>query len=343
MSLIRGASIYSFATTRRFVMRNFVFVKDSDTDRNDAEDDSPTCSFRTENCHREIIDLRRLLRDKTCKHEIFCSFEVVSRRKPDISYQRLLAEMDKYSPLFYALTWHNEEVFANKNYLPLEVLENFPSNTLLHLAANGLRRDEIVSILRRALSRGIINIFALQGDSSSKDGDFVHASDLVTFIREQFGDTFCICVAGYPQMHPKSASKELDLHYLKAKVEAGADFIITQIIFESQVFIDFVKDCREIGIQVPIIPGIFVPTNYECLELMARVCKLDIPEKIKHDLSRMRNEDKVMRKFVLELTVQIITDVIGSGTTCGFHLFTLNRLSLLAEICGHINSCKQTI
>lgn len=107
-------------------------------------------------------------------------------------------------------------------------------------------------------------------------------------------------------------------------MEAGADFIITQIIFESQVFINFVKNCREIGIQVPIILGIFVPTNYECLELMTRVCKLDIPEKIRNNLALMKNEDK-MTKFALELTTRIITDVIESGTTCGFHLFTLNR------------------
>ncbi|EFN81582.1 Methylenetetrahydrofolate reductase [Harpegnathos saltator] len=153
----------------------------------------------------------------------------------------------------------------------------------------------------------------------------MHSSDLVTFIREQFGDTFCVCVAGYPQMHPESASKQLDLHYLKAKVDAGADFIITQIILEPQVFIDFVKDCRKIGIQIPIIPGIFVPTDYESLEIMTRVCKLDVPGKIKDNLARMRNEKKLMKKFILESIIQIITDVIASGTTYGFHLFTLNR------------------
>lgn len=71
--------------------------------------------------------------------------------------------MDKYSPLFYALTWHNEGVSSDENNLPLKVLENFPNNTLLHLAAKSLRRDEVIRILKRALSHGIINIFALQG------------------------------------------------------------------------------------------------------------------------------------------------------------------------------------
>lgn len=109
------------------------------------------------------------------------------------------------------------------------------------------------------------------------------------------------------------------------QVEAGADFIITQIIFESQVFMDFVRDCREIGIRVPIIPGIFAPTSHECLERMADICKLDVPIKIKDDLARMKDDDKATRRYVIELTARIITDVIKSGTACGFHLFTLNR------------------
>lgn len=78
-------------------------------------------------------------------------------------YIRLLLDLDKYSPLFYALTWHNEGVSSNDSYLPLDLVENFPSNTLLHLAAKSLKRDEVVYILKKALAFGIINIFALQG------------------------------------------------------------------------------------------------------------------------------------------------------------------------------------
>jgi len=244
--------------------------------------------------------------------------------------------MEEYSPLFYALTWHNESASSNDGYLPLNLVENFPPNTLLHLAAKGLKRNEVICILRKALALGIVNIFALRGDSLSEDGDFEHAADLVAFIREQFGDTFCVCVAGYPQTHPESPSKELDLYYLKAKVEAGADFIITQICFESRVLIDFVRDCREIGIQIPILPGILAPASHACLEKMVDTCGLDVPVKIKDDLVRMKEDDEAARKYSIDLITRIITDVIRSGATCGFHLFTLNRLSLVAEICKRI-------
>ncbi|XP_018405068.1 PREDICTED: methylenetetrahydrofolate reductase [Cyphomyrmex costatus] len=322
-------------------MRNLIFEKDI-CEKNDADgNNNPSTSyFYTENSHKTVVDLRQLLKDKINKNEIFCSFEIVSTKKPSTFYRRLLLDMEEYSPLFYALTWHNEAASDNDSYLPLDLVENFPLNTLLHLAAKGLKRDEVVYILKKALTFGIINIFALRGDSLSENGDFEHAADLVAFIRQRFGDTFCVCVAGYPQMHPESASKEFDLHYLKAKVEAGADFIITQICFESRVLIDFVKDCREIGIQIPILPGILAPTNHGCLEKMIDICRLDVPIDIKDDLARMKDDDQAARKYSVDLITRIITDVIRSGATCGFHLFTLNRLSLIAEICKHIESVK---
>ncbi|XP_070157168.1 methylenetetrahydrofolate reductase (NADPH) [Polyergus mexicanus] len=327
-------------------MRKLMFEKNpremNNADRNESEEDTSTHSSHIENCPFQFVDLRQSIKDKISKREIFYSFEIVSVRKPKTFYQRLLMDMDKYSPLFYALTWHNKETSGSNNYLPLDLVKNFPSNTLLHLAAKGLKRDEVVRILKKALTFGIINIFALQGDANSllEDDDFKYAADLIAFIRVQFGDTFCICVAGYPQIHPKSFSKELDLHYLKAKVKAGADFIITQICFESQIFIDFVRDCRKIEIQIPILLGILAPTDYKCLEKMADICMLEIPIKIKNDLVQIKDDDQAMRKFIIDLTVRIITDVIKSGTTCGFHLFTLNRLSLVAEICRRVEFPK---
>jgi len=108
-------------------------------------------------------------------------------------------------------------------------------------------------------------------------------------------------------------------------VEAGADFIITQICFESQVLIDFVRDCRKIGIGIPILPGILPPASHACLEKITDMYGLDVPAKIKDDLARMGDDDQAARKYSVDLVARIITDVIGSGVTCGFHLFTLNR------------------
>lgn len=108
-------------------------------------------------------------------------------------------------------------------------------------------------------------------------------------------------------------------------METGADFIITQICFESQVLIDFVRDCREIGIRVPILPGLLAPTSHACLEKMMDMCGLDVPVEIKNDLARMKDDDRAAREYSVDLITRIITDVIESGAACGFHLFTLNR------------------
>lgn len=108
-------------------------------------------------------------------------------------------------------------------------------------------------------------------------------------------------------------------------MEAGADFIITQICFESRVLIDFVRDCREIGIRIPILPGILAPTSHACLEKMADTCRLDVPVTINEDLARMKDDDQAAKRYSVDLITKIITDVIRSGVTSGFHLFTLNR------------------
>nr|XP_033325122.1 methylenetetrahydrofolate reductase isoform X2 [Megalopta genalis]XP_033325123.1 methylenetetrahydrofolate reductase isoform X2 [Megalopta genalis] len=242
--------------------------------------------------------------------------------------------MNKYHPLFYSLTWKMKDEI--NNYLSLEVLDQFPNNTLLHLTICFLTRADILFILKKALDIGVINIFVLRGDSKVPNKDFPYAVDLVRFIRDEFGNRFCICVAGYPEVHPESPSKELDLLHLKDKVDAGADFIITQIVFDADVFITFVNDCKAIGINVPIIPGILPIPNYACLEKMMKICNVKVPENISKILEPIKFDDDKVRDYGIKLVTSIIKDVISSGTTCGFHLFTLNRPSLSSEICDKL-------
>ncbi|XP_076642683.1 methylenetetrahydrofolate reductase (NADPH) isoform X1 [Halictus rubicundus] len=237
--------------------------------------------------------------------------------------------MNKYRPLFYALTCKMKDT---TNYLSLDVLDQFPNNTVFHLIISNFSRADVLSILKKALNVGVTNIFVLRGDSKVLNKDFPYAADLVRFIRNEFGDVFCICVAGYPEMHPESPSKELDLLYLKEKVNAGADFIITQIIFDADVFIKFVNDCKAIGINVPIIPGILPIPNYACLEKMIKICNVKVPENILKALEPIKTDDDKVHDYGVELVSSVIKGVISSGTTCGFHLFTLNRPSLSSEI-----------
>lgn len=97
----------------------------------------------------------------------------------------------------------------------------------------------------------------MDGSWKPFDSDLEYSGDLVRLIRQEFGDYFGICVAGYPRGHPDCSSYEDDLRYLKEKIDAGADFIITQLFFSAGDFLEFVRDCRKIGITCPILPGIF--------------------------------------------------------------------------------------
>ncbi|KAL2711428.1 LOW QUALITY PROTEIN: methylenetetrahydrofolate reductase isoform X3 [Vespula squamosa] len=325
------------------------------------------CEVTTNDCQldrrtNKSIDLQKVINEKINKKEIFYSFELFPMKESNDIYKRynnkeykfhallinvsqkvlrlrFFAEMDKHSPVFYALTWHTKGVI--NSYLSLDIVEQFPSHTLLHIAAKGLKRCNVEMILKRAYDLRIRNIFALQGDSILEDGDFPHAIDLVKFIRSYFGKEFSICVAGYPDMHPLSPNKDFDLFYLKAKVDAGADFIITQIFFESDTFINFVNDCRNIGITIPIIPGIFPISEYKCLERMINTCRLNIPNKIFDHLETIKDDDEAVKNFGIKFTIDLIKDILESRASYGFHLFTLNKIPMVQNICNQLNLIYQ--
>ncbi|KAL7291042.1 hypothetical protein TKK_0015178 [Trichogramma kaykai] len=285
----------------------------------------------------ESVNLARSIESKIINKDYFCSYELFPTDAPDV-YHRFFQVC---KPLFYALTWHDDynTIKLDKELgKSLKCAEKFPANTLLHLVAKGLTRNLADKILNHVLRLGIVNIFILQGDTSSQEGDFIYASDLVSFVRDRFGRRFSICVAGYPEMHQSSLSKELDLFYLKNKVESGADFIITQVIFESRVFTDFVNDCQAMGIKVPIIPGLFPFETYRELERMTKLCKVKIPSWLSEKLLPIGGDDEAVRRLGVEITLKIIKEMRLSGISYGYHLFTLNRSKLVCEIHKQLNT-----
>ncbi|KAK0086024.1 hypothetical protein PV325_004047 [Microctonus aethiopoides] len=218
-----------------------------------------------------------------------------------------------------------------------QTLPEFPKNTLFHLAARGLKQNIVLKILNRVLELDI-NLFIIRGDGNSHDGDFNYAINLIKFIKEQYNEKFCIGVAGYPNQHPESLSKEADLHYLKAKVEAGASFIITQIILESSSFINFVKDCRNYGINVPIIPLIMPILSYESFIKMTKICSLTGPQSLYNDLISLKDNTKAIQQYGIQLAINIVEDIISNHCSSIFHLCTLNNITVAVELCERISN-----
>lgn len=149
--------------------------------------------------------------------------------------------------------------------------------------------------------------------------------DLIKFVSNQYNEKFCIAVAGYPDKHPESNSKVSDLHYLKLKVDAGASFVISQIVFDPALFIKFVKDCRNYGINVPIIPGIMPIYSCKSLIKMSEICRVLIPQIILDDVIKLQDNDLAIKQYGINLAAKIVENIIASGCTNGFHLFTFNR------------------
>lgn len=210
------------------------------------------------------------------------------------------------------------------SHFSLSISERTPALTSYH--SPRLHHNNVVA----AQDNGIQNILALRGDPpkgtdkwEAKDAGFRYASDLIRLIREEHGDYFGICCAGYPEGLPDSTYED-DLRYLKEKVDTGADFVISQLFYDCDRFLDFVKDCRALGIKCPILPGIMPIHTYGGWKRMTDFCKTKIPESIRADMARINlDDDNEVKAYGIRLCVQMCKYLVQNGTR-GFHFYTLN-------------------
>lgn len=211
-------------------------------------------------------------------------------------------------------------------------------NVAAHLTCVGHSRDELIEILDNYRRQGVQNIVALRGDAPQHDagfqahpGGFRNAHELVALIRQRFGDAFGIAVAGYPEGHPETPSKLTDLERLKAKVDAGADAVVTQLFFDNRDFYDFRQRCELIRIRVPLIAGIMPILSRKGIERMAGLCGARIPAKLLARLLRAGDDDAQVAEIGIDWATQQCRDLLDHEVR-GIHFYTLNRSSATAEI-----------
>merc|ERR1712013_125073 len=252
----------------------------------------------------------------------------------------LLSRLDRMragNPLFIDITWHPAgnpagDSETSSMMIAQSSVQYVGIESMLHMTCVGSSKDDISSYLEKAKRLGLRNILALRGDLPNIDEEwqydpdrFNYATDLVRHIRQTTGDYFTICVAGYPTGHPEAQSYEEDLLHLREKVEAGADFIITQLFFKASTFKKFVDDCRAIGINCPILPGIMPIQSYDSLRHIVKLSKLEIPEEINNAVTSMKGNDDAIRNYGIHQATQIIKELFVSGYAPGIHFYTLNR------------------
>jgi methylenetetrahydrofolate reductase (NADPH) len=201
---------------------------------------------------------------------------------------------------------------------------------MAHLTCVGHTKAELKEVLDRLAAAKVENVLTLRGDPPKGEkvftpaaGGFRYASELVRFVRDQ-DFPFCLGGACYPEGHPENPSREVDLKNLKAKVDAGLDFVITQLFFDNAFYFDFVERARRVGINVPIVPGIMPITNYDQLNRFIRICGTTVPMRLSLQLEKVKdNAEAVMQLGIAHATVQCI-ELLGRGVP-GIHFYTLNR------------------
>jgi methylenetetrahydrofolate reductase (NADPH) len=209
----------------------------------------------------------------------------------------------------------------------------------MHLTCTNMPVEKITKGLEEAKKAGIRNIVALRGDPpkgqdkwEAVEGGYSNAVDVVKYIRKTHGDYFGISVAGYPEGHTEAKSLEQDIAHLKEKVDAGADFIITQLFYDVDNFIEWVDKCRQAGINVPIIPGIMPIQSYAGWKRMTDFCKTKIPQAIQNRLDSIKSDEKAVQQYGVELGIEMCKKIILSGVSPGLHFYTLNKEKITRSI-----------
>lgn len=291
------------------------------------------------------LTLIEKIHQKIAANEKFFSLEFFPPRTPNGAVN-LIAKFDRIAmgcPLFCDVTWHpagdpggDKETSsitiasAALNYCGLE--------TMLHITCANTVKATVTKHLMKAKSLGIRNVLALRGDPphgdewQALDDGLAYGTDMVNHIRQEFGETFTICVAGYPNGHPDCSSYEEDIQHLKEKVDAGADFIITQLFFENKTFFKFLKDCRAAGITVPIIPGIMPIQGYASLRHLVKLSRLEVPQWIVDAIEPIKDDDEAIRKYGVQLGIEMARELLACEDVPGLHFYTLNREVATKEI-----------
>lgn len=196
-----------------------------------------------------------------------------------------------------------------------------------HISCMAQSREMLHEILEFYRDNGVTRLVVLRGDrpdGMAGPGPFQYANELVAYVREEFGDTFHIEVACYPDFHPESASPRSELLNFKRKVEAGADGAITQYFYNPDSYFCFVDDCHRMGIEIPITPGIMPITNYKQLSRFSEMCGAEIPQWIRRRLEGFGDDGASIREFGLDVVTSLCERLLEGGAP-GFHIYTLNR------------------
>lgn len=249
-----------------------------------------------------------------------------------------IRELKKLDPSYVSVTYGAGGTTRDRTHKLVERIKSETDTTVVsHLTCVGSSRDEIYEILERYKEIGVENILALRGDAEEGDNDwqshsngFTHAHELVEFIKKNFPH-MCVGVAGFPEGHPDTPNRILEMEHLKAKVDCGADYIVTQLFFDNRDFYDFRERCVLNGVDVPVIAGIMPVQSEKGLYRMADLAAgARIPASLLKSVKRAKTDECVGNVGIHWATEQV-RDLLDKGVD-GIHFYTLNKSPVALKI-----------
>ncbi|WP_215225741.1 methylenetetrahydrofolate reductase [NAD(P)H] [Echinicola shivajiensis] len=309
---------------------------------------------------------------KQAKKTLF-SFEILPPLKGQSLNEMLdgISPLMDFNPPFIDVTYHREEFIYKKHPNGLlekvstrkrpgtvgicaALMNRFKVDAVPHILCGGFNKEDTENALIDLNFIGVENILALRGDAPKSEGRFVpdenghnFTNELVTqivgmnhgkYLHEEtetgFHTDFCVGVAGYPEKHFEAPSFKFDLKYLKAKVDAGAEYIVTQMFFDNEKYFDFVKEVRAAGIDVPIIPGLKPITTLKQITMLPSIFFLDLPDPLMNELEKCKNNADV-REVGIEWAIQQSKELIEFGVPC-LHYYTMSKANTVYKVASEV-------
>lgn len=301
------------------------------------------------------------------------SFEILPPTKGNgiEDVNKIMDALMEFKPPFIDVTYHREEFVYKKQpsgyfektairkrpgtvAICSAIKNNYKVDTVPHLICGGFSKEETENALIDLNFLGIQNILALRGDAAKHESRFVphqyghdYAVDLVKQIKNMnqgvflhdsvegsFSSDFCIGIAGYPEKHFEAPNYKSDLKYLKEKVDAGADYIVTQMFFDNAKYFSFVEDCKALNIAAPIIPGIKPITKRGQIKNIPSIFHIEFPEEFIEEADKCRT-DAMLADFGKEWCIAQTKELISKGAKC-VHFYTMGDIKIITDILNKV-------
>ncbi len=253
--------------------------------------------------------------------------------KTDAGYENLRATLDALrddEPNFVSVTYGALGSTRDRTIDIVKwIKQDLGIEAMAHFTCVGATREELRETLGEIEAAGVQNVLALRGDPPAgetewkpTEGGLLYSTELIELLRSDFG--FAVGAAAFPEVHPEAESGEADIRFLRAKQDAGAQFLITQLFYDNELYFDFVARAREAGITVPIIPGIMPVTSFRNIKRITELCKSEIPEPFERELEAREDDEAAVQDLGVAYATLQCVDLLARGAP-GIHFYTLNR------------------